>query len=299
MEKTKKNFAEEIGEIVIYPNVSNSYYNDESYIACQSADLNKAYKALMKYKEITQEDLESTVTKKNPHGEDSEFSGLEVLKMVLAGDFNSQYKKTSSQCLYYQTCLSVWDAMMQSIGKKETLKLWQDKEEENKSKPRQYTTGERESDDQFQKRILSQRSLLDEVIGVMRWDDFKTGDPLDKENKSLVYAKTICSKFKHIEEFNKEVKGHSYATIEKSIANAENEEEKKKIEQRTNEAALNVANLQPTKIVTIEDYYLRKAAISAFLTGSSDDPYFNKVLKSIPTIKEKILDKTSEEEIIL
>jgi RNA binding exosome subunit len=284
--KRDKNFAQEIGAITMTENVSNSYYNDESYVSCKSADLDKAYKALLKYNVIGQEELNSKIAKTADNGDPFEFNGLEVLKMTLAGDFGNQYSKTSSYPLYYQACLHCWKAMVAQLGKKETIKIWSRKEDESKGGRESY----QKSQEAYQKNHLATRSLADMVAGVIRWDDFEAGRKDD-----LKIAKNLCSRLMSIKGFSKSIEGFNHDIFDRAYKNAETEEEKEAVKQNVTNTATMVLYEQFDKIQAISDYYFRKAALSATLRGQSGDKFFDDIMKTIPTPKSKLIDNTKEE----
>jgi len=291
MKPKDKNFAQALGEIVMTENVSNSYYNDENYVSCKSADLNKAYKLLTKYKTIGPEELESTTTQEDDYGRKTEFSGYEMLKIALAGDFGNQYKKTSSYELYYQAALSAWNAMVEKLGKANTIKIWSGKTKESDNSMGEYRN---ETPHEGQKRRLRSSSLADMVSGVVRWDEFDMS-----RTDGLKLARNLCQRLRDIKGFKEGLKSFGYGTIEKAYEAAETPEDKEKIKKATTETATMVLYQQHDKIQRISDYYMRKAAISASLTGDSGDKFFNKIMKSLPTPKEKILDNTQEASITL
>jgi hypothetical protein len=285
--KANKSLAEELGEIVFCENISNSYYNDEHYVSCKTADFNKAYEILSKKSEITEEDLKSTCLRQDAEEGELEYTGLEVIKLVLTGDFGNQLRTTSSDRRNYECALATWEAMCKAMGQKTTERLWAKKETTNENI--EYTG---KSD--YQRRYLSKLSLASIVGRHMKWDEF------NEDDNTLRAATRLAAKLRHMDDFKEQMKPFGEDQIVKSIKRAEENNEVSAAEglkAQAMEAAKYAKHKAYDKLQKTHDYYIRGIAIGYALTGHSHDSFFSQALKSIPSPSEMIKGEIIEEDI--
>jgi hypothetical protein len=279
--KDTKPLAQKLGAILSKDNISNSYYNDEYYTPCKTSDLDKAYRELLWQKELTKENFDSSYPfKDKENGEYVDFPLKEIIKMVIAGDFDSQYKTTSSLEKNLETSLHLFNLTSTCFSEEEHEKFWSEKSptpEDKKDDPIRSLNGR-----EYQLEYLKRRSMANMVAKRFDFYSFKSKEELQIAHK--LSKKLIKNK-----EFLDEVSTtYQIDACTRLINSAETEEEKKQTIKLLRETATNVKNKSYDKVAKLEHYDLRRISINNLLFGKSQDPYFDKLVDSLEGIEDLI-----------
>jgi hypothetical protein len=274
---TKKSLASRLGNIISKENINNSYYNDEYYTPCKTADYNKAYEEILNEDGLSQEDLKETFPFKCEETKEKvNFDLVAILKMVVAGDFGSQYKTTSSIEKNLSAINHLYDLSSKSLTPEEHKSLWDHKVEIPKEKRGGF--GSRE----YQTNHLKAISLSE--MAARRFDFYNL-----KTKGDLQIAHKVAKKLLKFNSF-KEAVSETYRNdaCTNLINSAENEEEKKEIISTLNQLAISVKSKAYENIANVDHYDQRRIAINSLLFGRSHDTYFDKLLDSLEGIENNI-----------
>lgn len=282
MTLSQPNLAQKLGKILSTENIPNSYYNDESYLPCKTSDYEKAYDVVLNTKAISQEDLKTCYNMKSTEGgPNADFDLPTLLKLVITGDFGSQYKTTSSLNKNFRVILKVWELSKEGLSKEDHENLWSHKE----------VTPRKIMDDlrgrEYQLSYLNAKSLA-QVAG-SRFDFYSIN-----KKETLELADRISKELMENKDFAEEViENYESKICENLLSHAEDKEERLNINKRIQTLAKDVRNKNYEAIVDNDNYELRKIATKALLFGKCNDKYFNQVLNGLETIN-KIISKTGK-----
>lgn len=283
MSHTEPNqLAQKLGKILSTENIPNSYYNDESYVACKTSDYDKAYDLVLNTKELSEENLKTSYTMKSLEGGPSaDFDLATLLKLVVIGDFGSQYKTTSSLDKNFRVILKIWELSKNGLSKEAHENLWSHKQET----PRK--TMENLRGRQYQLTYLNAKSL-GQVAG-NRFDFYSI-----KRKETLELAHKVSKELMENKDFEEEaVENYESKICENLLSHAESEEERSNISKKIHTLAKNVRNKNYEAVVSTDNYELRKISTKALLFGKCNDKYFNQILNGLQTI-EKVISKRGQ-----
>ena len=278
--KTSQNgsLAEKLATILCRENVSNSYYNDECYLPCKTANYDQAYDIVIPLKFLKEEDLKSTYPMKDSeNGTKVDFPLKEILKMVVIGDFGNQYKETSSLTKNFQAIINLWELTHKNLSPEKHKEFWFSKTDGPEAKDLHKLRGR-----EYQLAYLKKRSMAEMV-----------GNRLDFYNltskETLQGAYKIARKLIKDEGFLQEATTqYQIDACERLIGAAETGEEKQKITKEILTIAQNVKNKCFEEVAKLQHYDLRRVAITNLLYGKSQDAYFDNLVKSIEGIENMI-----------
>jgi hypothetical protein len=266
-----------LGDILTKENISNSYYNDEYYTPCKTADYDKAYNEILNEEELTKESLKTTYRfRDKENGESVDFNLRDVLKMVIAGDFGSQYKTTSSLEKNLKAIAKLHELTSKGLNPKEHEDFWSGKEDIDPQTIRELRGRE------YQKAYLVKRSVCDMVAQRFDFYGFKSKEELQA-------AHIVAKKLKSNKDFVKEASpSYMKDACQRLIDSAETGEEKQATLKNIRDAANNVRNKSYAAIADLSHYDIRRVAITALLFGKSNDSHFDKVINSLENFENVI-----------
>lgn len=292
---TKKTFADNLGEILFTDVMDNSYYNDECDVECYTPDYNEAYRFLMDTGPITEDELKSTFA--NLHDEDSkevEFSGLDLIKMTISGDFDNDYNTGSSEALNLQCIHSL-------LGSLED-KTWTEYQKQKLPKEL-WKVG---ANDYKKKKLRS--TPLSSIAYNRIYHCTRT-----QSADQLKLCRKIAQKLKDFKGFNQEnnplkhgglvpsdgPKPSEKSYLEKLKEELKTEREQKDFIKDVQKMATYAKNERFNKICegyNTRHFAIRDAAAQYMVFGTSNDTLFDNIAKDIQSVKDKVKESIKQEE---
>jgi hypothetical protein len=282
---TKSKLADELRDIIFKKTVSNSYYNDEHYVPCKTANLDKAYALLLKTNSITKEDIEATTEVEDEETEKTvTMTGLDMLRLTFIGDFDQQLSKSSSLTKNLEAAKTAWEAMAKSMDKNELQEIWESKHITPKEE-RSKLDGE-----EYRVAYIREKSLAEIIRKRIEFEGLK-------DENELEAGYTLCVNLRGYKEFVPPEGSYLADAIKDMIDRAPEKEAKLAIKKRVADAARAVRKKDFKTLAAISDYYVRGAAIRALVFGVSNDSYFNSIVKQPSIIKNLISERVKGQDI--
>jgi hypothetical protein len=270
----KESFTQKLGDILFTDVMENSYYDDENTNEIETPDYDEAYRLLASTKSITKKDLEETYRDSQ---EGVRFTGLDLLKVAILGDFNNEYDYHSDMSLNLKGLEGICNALEHDSS------IW------DKSNKKAKDNGM--SDVDYKKYEVSRLSLAQiahgRVASCVRNQDKAEIKLCQQLAKKLSIHKT----FTHDEEMT------YYQSLDKVIKEAPNK--KNKILNQIKKVATFAINGQVSKLVDAPEtdpYSIKDCAYDLLVFGSSRDPLFDKIAGQIKSIKDKVKSEVKKEE---
>lgn len=268
-----------LGDILNKDNVSNSYYDDENYNPCKTPNFDRAYNELISQAAISSEDLKTTypLNDREKWGKVVEFPFADIVKIVLVGDFDGQYKTTSSMEKNFQTISSLYDLTKKNLSPQEHKEFWTSKLDPI-SREEMWKLNGRD----HQLAYLQACSMVETAAKRFDFYSFKTSEEIQAGHKA-------SKKLLNIPEFLEEVNPpYRIDACTELVKRTDEGLEKELLLKSLKTAASNVKHKSYEGLAKIEHYDIRRVAISSLLFGKSQDTYFDNLVKSIESFENKI-----------
>lgn len=263
-------FINTLGDHVFSEAIENSYYNDETDVECYTPDFEAAYQFIRNCKKITEKDLNGYYTPENAevdeNGEATKYTGLDLIKIAVNGDFNDDNNHHSSEIENLKMCLALFE---KTNGNKT---IWEHKKNKEYVKTRGY------SDHDYKKSLCDNTSLAGLVGARAESVAARSGE------QGLKIAAQIGKKLRGYNGFSGK---DSCDLVSSSLRSKELSEDSVK------RVAALIRNERYEKLAEIRNYELREASSRYIIYGKSGDPSLDKAVDSIKPIKEIIEEKSN------
>jgi hypothetical protein len=261
----KNSFVQELGDHIFTDVIENSYYNDECDVDCHTPDFDAAYNYIQSQSTITKKDLENVYVPEDLDTEGHEgYTGLDLLKLTISGDFDGENNYQSSELKNLRMC---YDLINITRGDKD---LWEYKKNEQPAKRTGWSNHE------YKKEICDNTTLAGVVASRAESAAFRTG------LEGLKLAVQIGKKLRSYAGFEGK---QSCKIVEEGLKNGKfKKADMKKL-------AGYIKNERYEPLSNIQNYELRNLSINCLLYGKSGDKTFDSILDSIRPLKEIIAEK--------
>jgi hypothetical protein len=263
-----KNLADHLFEEV----VENSYYNDECDVDCYTPDFDEAYHYIVKHGPISKKELEEKhqVEGVNEDGEAIKYSGIDLLKLAVLGDFDNDHNSHSSELGNLKMCLKLIE------NTKGDRSIWEYMKNDNPVKRKGY------SEHEYKKNICDNNNLAMLVGSRAESAAYRLG------KEGIEIAAEIGKKLRGYKGFETKEKCNLIGSSLKS--NTLKESNVKKI-------ATLIKNEDYRRLSETQSYDLRQATSRYIVYGRSGDPVFDNIVDNTKGIKEIIATKGDSLEI--
>jgi hypothetical protein len=272
----KESFTQKLGDILFTDVMENSYYDDENTNEIETPDYDEAYRLLASTKSITKKDLDETY--RDPQ-EGVKFTGLDLLKVAILGDFNNEYDYHSDMSLNLKGLEGICNALENDSS------IWDKRHKKAKDNGM--------SDVDYKKYEVSRLSLA-QVAHSRIASCVRNRDKAEiKLCQQLVKKLSIHKTFIHDEEMP------YYQSLDKVYKEAPDKKSKDRILNQVKKVATFAVNGQVSKIIDApetEPYSIKDCAYDLLVFGSSRDPFFDEVASQIKSMKEKVKSQVKKEE---
>lgn len=275
----KHGFTQILAGHLFYDSMSNSYYDDENTNDCETPDYNEAYRLILDTDKITEEDLKEVF-----YDSDSslEFTGLDLLKITIQGDFDTEYDHSSDMKLNLQ-CLRALTQLLE-----DKPKMW-----ELHSKSKKEIGMERSE--------WKKHNAQTTPLAAFAYSRIKSCSGTDNI-KDIKLCKLLAGKLSKYESFGPEkIKKTGYYNDLKTVYNEyEDPQEKKEFIKDMKKLASYAKNQQYKKLLSYPEInsrrrFIKDAAIQHLVFGKSEDKFFEEVAKDVKNLREQITAKVKEE----
>lgn len=279
----KPSFTHDLAVHLFLETLKNSYYNDECDVNCYTPDFDSAYEYIKAQKEINVSSLSDTYKFKNEDNEnqneeeekysETEYTGLDLLKLAVRGDFENENNIQSSELANLVMCA---DLIEKTKGDKN---IWEHKKNTEFVKRVGY------SEHDYRKHLCDNYNLTSLVGARALSVGSKSG------TEALTIAVKIGKKLQGYRGFEPETDSQSLgSTSTATLPSGVSEANLKKV-------ATYVKNKTYSKLSETQNYELRKAAITHVIYGKSGNLQFDKAVDEIKGIQEIIASRGNPLEI--
>jgi|688.fasta_scaffold632126_1 hypothetical protein len=275
----KHGFTQILGGHLFYDVMPNSYYDDENTNDCETPDYDEAYRVILDANEISKDDLEDVFY--DPESS-LEFTGLDLLKIAVEGDFNTEFDSNSDMGLNLQA-LNALTRLLE-----DNPKVW-----DSFSNPNREIGMERS---EWKKHNAQSTPLA--AFAYNRVKDCSRTHNME----TFKLCKSIADKLSKYKTFGpqKVKNGNRYNTLKTIFNEYEDPKEKEKFLETTKKLAGYAKNGQYKKLISYPDnfsrhHHIKDAAIQHLIFGKSQDEFFEEIAKDVKNIREEITAKVKEE----
>ena len=276
----KQSFVQELGDHLFSECIENSYYNDEHDVDCLTPDFDSAYQLITSKKNLSIDDLKEVyrTDEQDGDGKPLSFTGVDLLKLAVCGDFSSDFNSHSSELGNLKMCLNLIDST------KGDKKIWEQKKYPTPPKRDGYYG----SDLEYKKNLCENTSLANLVGSRVESAASRIGP------EGLKIAKEVGKKLKGYRDFGKNEDSRKISVSHNSH-NSHNSDES--VANNLKKVAAYIVNDNFKKLSEIRDYDLRNASTRFLLYGKSGDAQFDKIVNSTTPLKELLATKSKEMDI--
>lgn len=259
----KNSFVQELGERLFSKCIENSYYNDEHDVDCLTPDFESVYELINEQKSLTPTDLKETyVSNDEDYGDPVTYTGTDLLKLAVIGDFEEDSNFHSNELKNLKMCQKLIDIT------KGNKNIWEDKKE-TESKKRE---GYYESDHSYKKSTCD-RNTLASLVGSRT-----ENAALHNGEEGIKIAQGISQKLRGYKGFN------SSSSHQVTLTDESGHKKLQKL-------AGILINEKLGDVASLTDYNQKAAAIRWILYRKSGDKKLDEVIDSTLSIKDIIASK--------
>jgi len=273
-----QSFTNRLGDILFTDVISNSYYDDENTNECETPDYDAAYEHIIDTEKITKDDLKEVYYDSN---ENEEFTGLDLLKLAIRGDFATEFDYHSNMRLN----LKALEALTLSLDK--NPKIWNGVLKTKK----EIGMGETEW-----KKHLANSTPLAQIA----YDRVRRCSSTNNIEE-IKTCKRIADRLNQYKSFCPEKGGrYHYNSLKTIYEECKDEKEKANFMKTARTLASYAKNKQYTKLARHPDtmskaHYIKDCALEYLVFGKSTDTFFEEVAQSVKDLKQTLKERVKRQ----